>query len=59
MTCGPVCDLLDTEFPLDSRLITSMYSIMNETILKVYPYFKKDITNDTTTDDTLNGTKGK
>ena len=58
-TCGPVCDLLDTEFPLDSRLVTTMYSVMNEMIMKVYPYFKKDVTNDSTTDDTLNNAKGK
>ena len=54
-----MCDLLDTEFPLDSRLVTTMYSIMNEMIMKVYPYFKKDVTNDSTTDDTLNNAKGK
>jgi hypothetical protein len=46
-TCGSICDLLDTEFPLDDRLLDKMYSMIYDKILKTYPYFTKDNINDT------------
>lgn len=45
------CDFLDSEFPLDDRLLDKMYSMMNERIMKTYFYFNRDINNDTMNED--------
>jgi hypothetical protein len=50
-TCGNVCDFLDTEFPIDERLLDKMYNMMADRILKTYQYFNRDNTNDTVNDD--------
>lgn len=50
-TCGDICDLLDTEFPLDDRLLNNMYAMIYDKILKTYPYFVKDNINDTLSED--------
>jgi hypothetical protein len=49
--CGEVCDLLDTEFPLDDRLLNNMYAMIYYKILKTYPYFVNDNINDTMSED--------
>jgi hypothetical protein len=41
--CNGVCNFLDTEFPLDERLLDKMYSMMTEKIIKTYFYFNRDI----------------
>ena len=49
--CGDICDLLDTEFPIDDRLLNNMYAIIYDKILKTYPYFVKDNINDSMIED--------
>ena len=49
--CGDICDLLDTEFPIDDRLLNNMYAMIYEKILKTYPYFVKNNINDTLSED--------
>jgi len=49
--CGDICDLLDTEFPIDDRLLNNMYAMIYDKILKTYPYFVKDNINDTLSED--------
>ena len=50
-TCDNVCDFLDTEFPLDERLLDKMYNMMADRILKTYQYFNRDVINDTFNED--------
>jgi hypothetical protein len=49
--CGDICDLLDTEFPIDDRLLNNMYAMIYDKILKTYPYFVNDNINDTMSED--------
>jgi hypothetical protein len=49
--CGDICDLLDTEFPIDDRLLNNMYAMIYDKILKTYPYFINDNINDTMSED--------
>jgi hypothetical protein len=49
--CGDICDLLDTEFPIDDRLLNNMYAMIYDKILKTYPYFVKDNINDSMIED--------
>lgn len=49
--CGDICDLMDTEFPIDDRLLNNMYAMIYDKILKTYPYFVKDNINDTLSED--------
>jgi hypothetical protein len=45
-TCGPICNLLDTDFPIDDRLLDKMHALIYDKILRTYPYFIKDTIND-------------
>ena len=50
--CGKCeCNLMDTEFSLDNRLIKKMKDIIYEEVLKVYPYMKRDEINNADLDD--------
>lgn len=49
--CGEVCEFLDTEFPIDERLLDKMYAMMTEKIMKTYFYFNRDINNNTMNED--------
>jgi len=49
--CGEVCNFLDTEFPIDERLLDKMYSMMADKILKTYLYFSRDTINNALNDD--------
>jgi hypothetical protein len=49
--CGDICDLMDTEFPIDDRLLNNMHAMIYDKILKTYPNFVKDNINDTLSED--------
>jgi hypothetical protein len=55
--CNGVCNFLDTEFPLDERLLDKMYSMMTEKIIKTYFYFNRDINNNSLNEDSSGGQK--
>ena len=48
--CNCNCDLLDSEFSLEERLIKPMKDIMYAELFKAFPYMKTDNKNNTTDD---------
>jgi hypothetical protein len=52
-----VCDFLDTEFPIDERLIDKMYEMMVKRIVSTYFYFNRDINNNSQNEDSQGAQK--